>query len=105
MSNTKDQFVQSDERMKSTVQLGNGGLAIIEGKGSVGVQIQTGEIKKIIDVSYVPTLAHNLLSVGQLVRKGYKVLFDTQGAHIKHQETNTRQKLNPTNSLPYKRLM
>lgn len=34
-----------------------------------------GRIKLLHDVQYVPGLAHNLLSVGQLVNSGYSVIF------------------------------
>ena len=35
-----------------------------------------GDVKLLYDVQFVPRLAHNLLSVGQLMISGYKVVFD-----------------------------
>lgn len=43
---------------------------------------KSGNQKYINDVLYVPRLAHNLLSVGQLVQKGYKVVFDGGACEI-----------------------
>jgi hypothetical protein len=45
------------------------------GKGAINVITKTG--KKIIpDVYFVPSLKHNLISVGQLTQKGYRVYFE-----------------------------
>lgn len=47
-------------------------------KGYMVVCMQDGGVKLIHNVYYVPKLAHNLLSVGQLTRNGFKVMFDEQ---------------------------
>jgi hypothetical protein len=41
----------------------------------VAIKDNTG-LKLISDVLYVPEINQNLLSVGQLLEKGYKVLFE-----------------------------
>eukprot|EP00253_Pinus_taeda_P028054 PITA_28054 len=45
------------------------------GKGKVKIFTKQGERKTIADVYYVPGMRCNLLSIGQLVQKGYNVYF------------------------------
>ena len=45
------------------------------GKGRVNILTKKGEKKYISDVYFVPGLKHNLMSVGQLMQKGYNVFF------------------------------
>ena len=40
-------------------------------------------LKYIFDILYVPNLDQNLLSVSQLIEKGYKVIFGDNGCLIK----------------------
>ena len=46
------------------------------GKGVINILTKNGGKRYIPDVYFVPGLKHNLMSVGQLVQKGYKVSFD-----------------------------
>lgn len=48
----------------------------VEGKGIIAIKTLQGDVKLFYDVQFVPSLAHNLLSVGQLMISGYKVVFD-----------------------------
>ena len=47
----------------------------MKGKGTIVIEGCTG-LKLIPDVLYVPEINQNLLSVGQLLENGYKVLFE-----------------------------
>ena len=54
----------------------------MNGKGTA--TISTNRCTKLIfDVLYVPEIDQNLLSVGQLVQKSYKVLFENKICLIK----------------------
>ena len=76
MTRTKSSFVNLDESFKSKVKLGDGKYVKVEGKGDITVVTKGGTPKLIKDVLYVPLLSQNLLSVGQLVEKGYALTFD-----------------------------
>lgn len=52
------------------------------GKGSVLVKMVGGVQKLIHDIKYVPSLDHNLLSIGQLTSSGYKVVFSKNVCRI-----------------------
>ena len=58
------------------VTLEDGKLKKVEGKGTIVVHTKEGNQKFIHDVLYVPSLSQNLLSIGQLLRKGYSLYFD-----------------------------
>ncbi|KAK8947207.1 hypothetical protein KSP39_PZI006814 [Platanthera zijinensis] len=76
MSNNKHSFVHLSDRDRSEVIMGDGHIKTIEGRGTVAVTLRNGVVNHIHDVQYVPGLSQNLLSVGQLLHKGYKLIFE-----------------------------
>jgi len=64
MVNNRNFFVSLDENYKSEGILGDGKKKEIEGKGTVSVITEKGEIKLISNVQLVPSLSQNLISVG-----------------------------------------
>ncbi|KAK8935338.1 hypothetical protein KSP39_PZI014000 [Platanthera zijinensis] len=75
-------FTTIDKNWKSVVTLGGGRKEKIEGRGTITVLTPQGETKMIANVQYVPTLTQNLLSVGQLLKKGFKVHFNDNTCEI-----------------------
>ncbi|RVW68935.1 Copia protein [Vitis vinifera] len=65
--------------------IGNGEYIPVKGKGTVAIESQTG-LKLIYDVLFVPDIDQNLLSVGQLVEKEFKVYFEDRNCIIKDAE-------------------
>jgi hypothetical protein len=59
------------------VRIGNGECIEAKGKGTIAITTNSGT-KTIADVLYVPNIDQNLLSVGQLIEKGMKVIFENQ---------------------------
>lgn len=86
--------------MKSQVTLGDGKRHNVEGKGVVAVQTKDGTSKLIHDVLFVPSLAQNLLSVGQLAQKGYIVKFE--GDHCLLIDKRTKQLMTKIKMTPNK---
>ena len=64
-----------DEDAKSEVTIGTDSKISIKGKDRVSIVARNGEQKFVPDVFYVPGLKCNLLSIGQLIDKGYNVFF------------------------------
>ena len=54
--------------------MGNNETIPIVGKGSIMVCTKQGEKTEIQNVYFSPTMKHNLMSVGQLIQNGYKML-------------------------------
>ncbi|GJY65281.1 hypothetical protein Tco_0467519 [Tanacetum coccineum] len=71
----KSKFSSLDESVRSHVRLGDDKQLQIEGQGTA--KIYTGDHKRFIkDVHFAPCLAHNLLSVGQLMETGHSIFFN-----------------------------
>eukprot|EP00253_Pinus_taeda_P003326 PITA_03326 len=68
-------FSKLDQSGKSQVTLWTDSKVSVMGKGEVNVLTRKGEKKTVADVYYVPGMKCNLLSIGQLVQKGYNVFF------------------------------
>lgn len=76
MSGTRSLFRDLDESQKSEVRLGDDKQVRAEGKGTIAIKTIQGNVKLLCNVQFVPNLAHNLLSVGQLMASSYSILFD-----------------------------
>ncbi|CAL5368182.1 unnamed protein product [Camellia sinensis] len=82
MTYDRELFRELDKTAISKVRIGNGAHIAVKGKGTVAIEGCTG-LKLISDVLYVPEINQNLLSVTQLLEKGYKVLFEDKNCVIK----------------------
>lgn len=80
MSNRRDWFDSISSHITS-ITVANNEQLLSQGKGTVSLNISE-YVQQISDVLYIPGLATNLLSVKQLVNKGFDVLFTSQGAQI-----------------------
>ena len=70
-----EMFSSLDESVKFNVILGNDNEVEVKEKGNIKILTKKGEKKHISNVYFVPSLKHNLFSIGQLVEKGYRVSF------------------------------
>lgn len=61
----------------------------VEGAGTIRFKIKRAQTKKLNQVQYVPNLAHNLLSIGQLLNGGYTIVFDDKECAIRHKKSAT----------------
>ncbi|XP_040934519.1 uncharacterized protein [Gossypium hirsutum] len=73
MCGRKDLFSKLDENIHGQVTFGDKSHATVKGKGKVTITQKNGEKKFISDVYYVPTLKSNIISLEQLLEKGYEV--------------------------------
>ncbi|KAG8501714.1 hypothetical protein CXB51_004760 [Gossypium anomalum] len=67
-------FKELDRSFASKIRIGNGNLIEAKGRGNVVINTKSGN-KVISNVLFVPDIDQNLLSVGQLVEKGYSLIF------------------------------
>ncbi|RVW50050.1 Retrovirus-related Pol polyprotein from transposon RE2 [Vitis vinifera] len=75
-------FRELDKTAVSKVRIGNGEYISAKGKETVSIESFSG-LKLILDVLFVPNIDQNLLSVGKLLKKGFKVLFEDKFCMIK----------------------
>ena len=78
MTGNKNLVTNLDQSVKTEVKLGTEKTMDVDGKGVVNILTKQGELNTISEVYYVPSLKHNLLCVGQLTQKGYRVIFQGQ---------------------------
>ncbi|XP_076891115.1 uncharacterized protein LOC143542409 [Bidens hawaiensis] len=83
MTGSKESFISLDDNFKMMVRLGDKKALSVEGKGTVKIQNPNGSSRLLEDVYFAPQMGYNLLSVGQLMRKGYSLLFDDGKCAIK----------------------
>ncbi|XP_068466836.1 uncharacterized protein [Phaseolus vulgaris] len=82
MTYEKKLFKELKPSKISKVKIGHGGHISVKGIGTIVVATHSGT-KTITDVLYVPNIDQNLLSVGQLLQKGFKVFFEDNHCLIK----------------------
>ncbi|KAH9723491.1 hypothetical protein KPL70_007130 [Citrus sinensis] len=82
MTGERDIFISLDQSFNSLVKLGDGKMQKAVGKGTIAVHTKGGNKKLISDVLYVPNLTQYLLSVGQLIQKGFSIYFDDEKCKI-----------------------
>ena len=74
MSFDESLFEEVNKSEVSRVKVSNGQYIEVKGKWTIAIKSSTG-MKLISDVLLVPKIDRNLLSVGQLLEKGYSVVF------------------------------
>ena len=83
MTGNLNLFFNLDNSVKTDVTLGNNVQVTLLGKGTVDILTKHGESKYISDVYHVEGLKHNLLSIRQLLQKGYIVYMEYYHCVIK----------------------
>ena len=74
MISDEGMFKSLDRSHQTRVKIGDGKYLDAFGKGDVMIETPSGT-KVISDVLFVPDIAENLVSVGQLVEMDYALLF------------------------------
>lgn len=82
MTGNKSLFVNLDDSVKGKVNFGNDNEADIMGKGTFAIKLKNGGVMYIQDTLFVPGLRHNLISIGQLNSKNYKIVFEGRFCRI-----------------------
>ncbi|KAJ0795822.1 putative RNA-directed DNA polymerase [Helianthus annuus] len=88
MTGDKSLFITLNESERREVRTGDDKKLEVLGSGDAAISIK-GTEKRVPNVFYVEGLKHNLLSVGQLVQKGYEVKFSNRECRIKDKTGET----------------
>ncbi|XP_006593150.1 uncharacterized protein [Glycine max] len=73
MTGHREWFVNIDDKVKSKIKFADNNSVTAEGIGKVMIQRKDGQHSFINDVLYVPNMKNNMLSLGQLLEKGYSM--------------------------------
>ena len=82
MSGHKHLFVEMQEIEDGHVSFGDASKIQVKGKGKIRF-FHNGKESSIVDVYYVPDMKSNILSMGQLMEKGYSVFMKDRMMHLK----------------------
>jgi len=82
MTGNIEMFSNLVENVKCEVTFETNNKTSVMGKGRANILTKKGEKKYILDVYFFPGLKHNLTSIGDLMRKGYNVLFKNHDCKI-----------------------
>ena len=82
MSVSKSSFSHLNEDFHSTVSFGDFFTVKVMGKGDIKIKIKNGFLETISNILFVPSLKSNLLSVGQLLEKGYVITLQDASCEI-----------------------
>ena len=73
MTGHREWFVNIDDKVKSKIKFADNSSVTVECIRKVMIQRKDGQHSFINDVLYVPNMKNNLLSLGQLLEKGYSM--------------------------------
>lgn len=88
----EDWMEKCEKLPAGTTYTADGTQRKITGRGTVRVKVSTGktnEVREIKNVALVPDTNLNLLSVGEIVNKGFRVEFHPRGCEIKSMNRQT----------------
>ncbi|KAK8913818.1 hypothetical protein KSP39_PZI024059 [Platanthera zijinensis] len=85
MSGNRELFKSLDESIQKEVRTGDDKRLQVKGSGVVSVKTKKGT-KTIPDVYFVSGLKHNLISVGQLLKRGHDVHFKKDACEIRDRD-------------------
>ena len=86
MTGRKDWLIDLDELVKKNVKFADNSTVKAESLGRVLIHKKNGKRSSINEVLYVPTMHSNLLSLGQLLEKGYKTMLEDHHMKIFYQK-------------------
>ncbi|KAI9156917.1 hypothetical protein LWI28_014078 [Acer negundo] len=73
MTGRKDLFTELDEKVHGEISFGDLSKISVQGRGDVMIKQKNGDHAFISNVYYVPDMKTNILSLGQLLEKGYHI--------------------------------
>ena len=73
MCEKRSMFVELNESVSRNVAFGDESKVVVKGRGNILIRLKNGEHQFISNVYYVLNMKRNILSLDQLLEKGYDI--------------------------------
>ncbi|KAE8706195.1 hypothetical protein F3Y22_tig00110403pilonHSYRG00175 [Hibiscus syriacus] len=98
MCGRKDMFVELDESVSGNVSFRADSTIAVKGRGNILIRLKDERHQFISNVYYVPNMKSNILSLWQLVGKGYDIHMNNYNLSIKNDKSNFIVKVSISNN-------
>ena len=88
MCGYKNMFTELDESVNRHVSFGDSSKVDVKGKDKIFIQLKDGSHKFISNIYYIPEMKNNILSLGQLLEKGYDMHMKNRSLFLRDQKNN-----------------
>ncbi|KAK4258396.1 hypothetical protein QN277_007851 [Acacia crassicarpa] len=102
MCGKKELFTELNEEIQGEVTFGDHTKTAVKGKGNIMMFTKNGNKGYITNVYYIPSLKSNLISIGQLLEKGYDIHLKDSSLTMKNQKGELIAKVEMTSNRLFK---
>ncbi|KAH9670830.1 hypothetical protein KPL70_017126 [Citrus sinensis] len=102
MSGNRSMFIQLSESVNGSVAFGDDSKVPVKGRGNILFHVKDGSHQIISNVYYVPNMKSNILSLGQLLEKGYDIHLKDYSLFLRDDKGNliTKVKMSKNRMFP-----
>jgi hypothetical protein len=102
MCSYKHIFTEIEEIVEGHVSFGDASKVKVKGQGEILIQCKDGNERFILNVYNVPDMKSNILSLGQLLERGYTVFMKERTLYLRDQDNRLLAQVEMTKNRMFK---